>query len=163
MSPLGPCVKKVPDVEGIGVRERLPGTAAIGDLLGDGFAALSSVGVLAEGPPIAVYHDPDFSPRSIDLELVYPVPGWLKGPLRSPAGRSLERRTVRGGLVAAIVHRGRYDNIGESYQLLTDWIDEFGYRIEGPPREVYLSLPLAASLPSTEILIPVAKERAYSS
>jgi effector-binding domain-containing protein len=150
-------VKKVSDVRGLGIREKVAGPAGIGELLGDGFAGLSRVGAMVTGAPVAVYHDPEFSPESIDLELVYPVPAWVKGPLATPGGRALEQRTVPGGEVAAIVYTGPYGTIGEAYQMLADWIGEYGYRVSGPPRELYLRLPTDPGAPVTEVRQPVER------
>jgi effector-binding domain-containing protein len=150
-------VKKVPDVGGLGVREKVDGPARIGELVADGFAGLAKVGAMVNGAPVAVYHDPEFSAECIDVEMVFPVPPWVKGPLTTPGGRTLEPRTVPGGEVAIIVHVGSYRTIGESYQILTDWMGEYGYRTSGPSRELYLSLPTDPSTPVTEVRQPVER------
>ena len=152
-------VKRVPDIRGLGVREKVAGPAGIGDLISDGCAGLSKVGAMITEAPVAVYHDPEFCPESIDLEMVYPVPAWVKGPVATPGGRSLEPRIVPGGEVVAIVHTGPYAAICESYQVLADWIGEYGYRVSGPPREVYVSLLPDSGPPVTEIRFPVEKNR----
>ncbi len=150
-------LKAVADIQGLGVRERVAGPVGIGELLSDGFAGLGRAGVMVDGPPVAVYHDPEFSPESIDLEVVYPVPAWVKSPVATPAGRALEKRTVSGGEVASVAHVGSYDTIGESYRMLADWVGEYGYRVSGPPRELYLSLLTDPGPPVTEVRLPVEK------
>jgi effector-binding domain-containing protein len=150
-------VKKVSDVGGLGVREKLDGPAKIGELLCDGFAGLAKVGAVVSGAPVAVYHDPEFCADRIDVEIVFPVPAWVKGPLATPGGRTLKPRTVPGGEVAVVLHVGLYETIGESYQFLADWMGEYGYRVGGPPRELYLNLPTDPGAPVTEVRLPVER------
>jgi DNA-binding transcriptional MerR regulator len=150
-------VKTVPEVRGLGMRDRVAGPAGCGEIIGDGFAGLGMAGATLAGPPLSVYHDPEFSPESIDIEVVYPVPPGVKGPLPTPAGRTLEPCTVPGGEVAVIVHVGSYENLGESYQALAQWIGRHGYRMGGPPCEIYLTSPTDPGPPVTEIRWPVEK------
>ena len=150
-------VKQVPEVRGLGMREKVAGPAGIGVFFRDGFAGLGMAGAALAGPPVAVYHDPEFSAESVDIEWVYPVPPGVKGPVTTPAGRTLEPRTVPGGEAAVIVHVGPYETLGESYQALADWIGQHGYRMSGPPREIYLSSPTDPGPPVTEIRFPVGK------
>jgi len=150
-------VKKVPDVGGLGMREKLDGPAKIGELLCDGFAGLAKVGAVVSGAPVAVYHDPEFCADCIDVEIVFPVPAWVRGPLATPGGRALEARTVPGGEVAVVLHVGVYETIGESYQFLADWMGEYGYRASGPPRELYVRLPWDLGPAVTELRQPVER------
>ena len=61
---------------------------------------------------------------------------------------------------ASIVHKGSYDNMGESYATVVAWIQERGHAMVGPAREVYLNSPAevdeAALL--TEIHFPIDAE-----
>ncbi len=150
-------VKTVPEVRGLGMREKVAGPAGIGEFIGDGFTGLGMAGLNLAGPPMTIYHDPEFSSESIDVELVCPVLPGAKGPLPTPAGRTLEPCTVAGGEAAVIVHVGPYEALGESYQALADWIGQHGYRVSGPPREIYLSAPMDPGPPVTEIRFPVEK------
>lgn len=151
-------VKAAEAMHGLGVREKVAGPPGIAELFGDGFAGLGMAGVALAGPPVTVYHDPEFSPESIDVELVYPVTPGAKAPVATPGGRTLEARTVPGGEVAVLIHVGPYETLGESYQALANWIGEHGYRVSGPPREIYLSSPMDPGPPVTEIRMPVEKE-----
>ena len=151
-------VKAVPEVRGLGMREKVAGPPGIGEFLGDGFAGLGMAGVMLAGPPLTVYHDPEFSPESIDVEMVCPVPPGVKGPLPTPAGRTLEPRSVPGGEAAVLVHVGPYDTVGDAYQTLAGWIGQHGYHTSGPPCEIYLTAPTDPGPPVTEIRWPVEKE-----
>lgn len=149
-------LKTLPEVRGLAMREKVAGTAAIGRFIGDGFAGLGMAGVTPAGPPFLIYHDPEFSPESIDLELVCPVPVG-SGPVATPGGRTLAARTVPGGEAAVLVHVGPYDTVGEAYQALAAWIGQHGYRVAGPPQEVYMTSPQDPGPPVTEIRFPVQK------
>ena len=152
-------VKVVPEVRGLGMRAKVAGPPGIAEFFGDGFAALGMAGVTLAGPPLSVYHDPEFSPDSIDVELVCPVAPGVKGPLPTPAGRTLEPRTVPGGEVAVIVHVGPFDDGGRGLpgpgglDRAARLPDE-----RAAVREIYLTAPTDPGPPVTEIRWPVEKE-----
>jgi effector-binding domain-containing protein len=148
-------LKTVPDTHGLGVREKVAGPAGIGEVLADGFAALQRVGAMVAAAPVAVYHDPHFCLECIDVEVVFPVSAWVKGPVATPRGRTLEPRTVPGGRVAAVAHVGGFASISDSYDALAAWVEEYGYRVSGPPRELYLSLLADPEPALTEVRLPV--------
>jgi len=150
-------VKRVEAIHGLGMREKVAGPPGIGQLIGDGFAGLGAAGVAIAGPLAAVYHNPEFFPESVDMELIFPVPPGRKGPVVTPAGHTLEPRTIPGGEAAVIVHVGPYETVAESYQALAGWIGEHGYRVSGPPCELYLSSPMDPGPPVTEVRMPVEK------
>ncbi len=147
--------KEVPAVRGLGIREVLGSPEQIGELIGDGFAGLAGTQLM--GPPMAVYHDPEFEPTRIDIELVYPTGAGSPATLATPGGRKLQEAVVEGGTVASLIHAGPYETIGDSYQALATWIGEHGYRLNGPAQELYLSGPDEPGPPVTEIRMPVAR------
>jgi effector-binding domain-containing protein len=59
------------------------------------------------------------------------------------------------------IHHGPFQALNQAYDALTKWIDENGYRISGPIREVYLrpSDDDSQTDPNTvtEIQVPVTK------
>ncbi len=88
------------------------------------------------GQPMALYHDPDFKERDWDIEVVLPIAEEIPGSgdvqvYRMPAVEKL----------ACVVHTGPFATIGEAYDALAKWIDENGYHIVGPGRELNLRLP----------------------
>jgi AraC family transcriptional regulator len=66
-------------------------------------------------------------------------------------------RTVPGGEAAVLVHVGPYETLGEAYQALAEWIGGHGYRVSGPPQEIYLTSPQDPGPPVTEIRMPVER------
>jgi len=150
-------LRTVPETQGLGVREKVPGPAGIGELLADGFAGLQRAGAMVGSAPVAVYHDPEFHPECIDVEVVFPVSAWVKGPVATPGGRALAPRTVPGGKVASVRHVGGFATISDSYEALAGWVGEYGFRVSGPPRELYLSLLADPEPAVTEVRVPVER------
>ena len=79
------------------------------------------------GPPVTLYHDPEWIEDAVDLELVVPVGGGVEH-LETPAGRIMKPGEVPGGQVAVAVHVGPYETIHETYQALGTWIEEHDYK-----------------------------------
>jgi DNA-binding transcriptional MerR regulator len=150
-------LKQAQSLQGLAIRDVLPKVEDIGDLIGDGFAGLEMGGLNLVGPPMAIYHDPEFTGTEVDVEMVYPVAD-TSTPLPTPAGRTLEKRVVEGCQVASIIHAAPFETISETYQSLAAWIEEHGYRFAGPPQEIYLSDPNQPGPPVAEIRIPVEED-----
>ena len=139
----------------LSIREVVDAPTKIGTLIGDGFAALMPAGVMPTAPCFALYHDAEFKPDEIDVEVAFPVSDEVAAAPTTPGGRSFEARTVPGGKAAVIVHHGGYDTIDEAYGRLGSWIAENGLKFAGPPQEAYLTQPDDPTGPVTEIRFPV--------
>jgi DNA-binding transcriptional MerR regulator len=89
------------------------------------------------GPPMALYHDPDFRERDWDIEVCMPVAE------DSPAAQKPVNVYTLPAVetMACVVHAGPFATLGQAYDALAKWIDENGYRIVGPARELNLRLP----------------------
>jgi len=149
-------VKQVPELQGLGMRDRVAGPPGIGQFFGDGFAALGMAGVMLAGPPVTVYHDPEFLPRVDRRRGGVPGAAGVKGPLPTPAGRALEPRTVPGGEVAVLVHVGPYEP-WRGVPGAAGWIGQHGYGVSGRRARSTLSSPQDPGPPVTEIRMPVEK------
>lgn len=150
-------VKTIEPLTGLAVREVVPSTEGIAELIQDAIGGVFANGLQIVGPPVMVYHDLEFTPESIDVEVVCPVGAHDGGPLSTPGSRKLDVRTLEGGLAAVIVHVGPYEELAGTYQALGSWIEEHGYHIAGPVREIYLTGPDEPGPPVTEIRMPVAE------
>lgn len=73
--------------------------------------------------------------------------------LSEPDERGVGIKRVEPYEVASTMHKGAYDEVGETYGALVPWIMENGYEIAGPSEEVYLSDP--QNTPPEEILTEV--------
>jgi effector-binding domain-containing protein len=85
---------------------------------------------------MAIYHDPECKERDWDIEVVMPL-----GEKIDPGQRVEVYELPRAEKMACVVHTGPFATIGEAYDALAKWIDQNGYHIVGPGRELNLRLP----------------------
>src|SRR5918996_5793362 len=88
------------------------------------------------GPPQAIYHDGEFKERDWDIEVCMPITENL-----APTERVNVYDLPAFEKVACVVHNGPFATIGEAYDAIAKWIDQNGYQIVGPGRELNLRLP----------------------
>ena len=116
------------------------------------FKVAGGQGARFAGPAYGIYHSAHASEAEVDLEIGMPVDEPIE-----PDGRVIAA-TIPGGLVAATVHAGRYEDVGPAYQALGEWVQEHGHETAGPPREAYIVGPDQVQEPGalrTEIVWPV--------
>jgi effector-binding domain-containing protein len=110
------------------------------------------------GAPYGRYHM--FGPDTVDIEIGVPTDGptielsALSGVESGAIGRS----ELPGGLTAIVTHRGPYDTLGQSYDILHDWIHTQGHDEGDGPWELYVDSPDKVDDPArirTEIYWPV--------
>jgi effector-binding domain-containing protein len=147
-------LKKLPAQNVAQVRRVLPNYGCLGQLFGELFGYLGPSGTPPAGPPWAIYHDPEFKDRDVDIEVAVPVSGKIDGP------GSVRTRELACGDFACAIHQGPYESIGEAYNTVMAWVEPNGYRLNGPVRECYVHGPAETQNPAeyvTEIQAPVAK------
>ncbi|MCP4305978.1 MAG: MerR family transcriptional regulator [bacterium] len=140
----------------VSLREVLADPRDVGTMIGDGYAALMPAGIMPIAPCFSVYHDPEFKPTELDVEVAFPVATQLEAVPDTPGGRSFVQRSIPGGKAAVIIHDGPYDTLHESYAAIGNWISDNELRIAGPAQEAYLIAPDDPGGPITEIRLPVA-------
>ena len=116
------------------------------------FAIAGGQGVRFAGPAYGIYHNAHSTEAEVDLEIGIPVAEAFE-----PAGRVIAP-VIPGGLVAATVHCGRYEEVAPAYRALGEWVQEHGHETSGPPREIYLIGPDQVREPGalrTEIVWPI--------
>ena len=124
----------------------------VGAALMEVVAVAVDQGIRFAGPPYGLYHSAHSTEAEVDLEVGMPV-----AEPTEPAGRVVAG-TIPGGVVAATVHRGRYEDVGPAYRALGEWVQEHGHETAGPPRETYLVGPAQVQDPGafrTEIAWPI--------
>lgn len=108
------------------------------------------------GSPIALYYDATDG-EAANIELAVPVTAMLP-----ETDRIAYRRLEPVAQLACVIHKGDNDTLQHAYTALQQWIEQNGYKLDGPVREVhhegYLTT-LDTSKHVTEIQIPVTKER----
>jgi effector-binding domain-containing protein len=95
--------------------------------------ALKEKKVKSAGAAMAIFHD---DPKTTDsqkahLEVCIPISGKVKGE-GGIKGKEMEK-----GAFACITHSGPIEKLPEAYNAILKWIEENGYRIAGPGREVH--------------------------
>lgn len=142
----------------LAIREVIPTPDYVGTLLGESFMALGPRGIMPAAPPIAIFHDEEFKPADLDVEIALPVAPGVKDAVPLDGGRQLVAKTLPAiDTAASIIHKGSYDNLTDTYNAIARWIEANGCRIAGPSREVYLTAPDDPAGALTEIQYPVVK------
>ena len=138
----------------IAVRERLDQAklpAFFGRAFGELYAHLGRHGVPPRGEPFVIYHA--FGPNGIDAEVCLPVPTVV------PATDPITYQELPAMTVVETLHVGPYDELGQAYLVLDEWIDDHGFEAAGPVRERYLNEPGPGVPPQTYrtiVQIPIA-------
>jgi DNA-binding transcriptional MerR regulator len=86
------------------------------------------------GKAMNLYYDGEFREEDADIETCFPVSGM-------EASGKIAVHRLAGGKCVFVVHRGPYDQIGRSYAKLIEYVQEKGYEVDPPSREVYLKGP----------------------
>mgnify|MGYP001054803498 CR=1 FL=1 len=104
--------------------------------------------------PMAIYHDdPERTPSEkcrSDIAITF------KGRAKEQAG--VKTRKLLAMKVATISHKGPGSEFKNTYAKLSEWIENKGYRISGPPIEVYSKKPEVVggvTILYAKVLIPV--------
>jgi DNA-binding transcriptional MerR regulator len=106
------------------------------------------------GPGIALYHDTmEGGWQDVRVAAAFPVRDAL------PDGEQVHVHDLPAATMASVVHHGSFDSLGPAYQAVLNWIEQNGYRINGPSREVYLQYERTGDPAQyvTEIQVPVEK------
>mgnify|MGYP001131206760 CR=1 FL=1 len=89
--------------------------------------------VKVTGTPMGLFHDDpkSFNPQKARYEVCLPISGKFKeeGGVKS---RELEK-----GAFACITHSGPMEKLPDTYKTILRWIEENGYQVAGPTREIY--------------------------
>jgi DNA-binding transcriptional MerR regulator len=124
---------------------------------------LCSRGAKIGGPGISLWHQRQLTPKSseedeaIDVEIAAPI----DGPVEE--GDRVKVRKLPKMEVAYTVNHGSFSGLPPAKQAVFSWIEENGYRLVGPVREVYLHFDphpqVNADSPHhvTEVQFPVEK------
>jgi effector-binding domain-containing protein len=86
------------------------------------------------GPPMFLYYDECFKESGADLETCVPV---RKGEDKD----DIKVHELPGGLAATLIHQGPYDTLTSSYEKISAYIKEHGYKVILPTREIYVKGP----------------------
>jgi len=144
------------------VRAILPSHSASGGLFGEVYEALGAHVTEALGPnpgeggtTLVLWYDTEFKESDVDGAAAFML------RCRVPESGRMHVQELPAATMAATVHHGSYNTIGEAHEAVLQWIEANGYRIVGPDREinVYNKMPIRQDDPTyvTEIQYPVEK------
>ena len=117
------------------------------------FERLRNLGVSPAGPPFVIYHE--FGTEGIDAEVSVPT-----GEPIAATGK-IGSRVLPAMTVARTVHVGPYEQLGNAYAALSDWIRSHGFDAAGPIQERYLNGPgdrVASTEYRTEVEMPIVPQ-----
>lgn len=156
MSKYDVVVKHVDAIRIASVRGVVPTPPEQGSLWGELEQMLARQGIKPVGACLSLYHDEEPKERDWDIEVCEPV----AGDVTASRGMNVYELPAAPSMVCAI-HHGPFQTLSQAYDALMKWIDENGYHICGPVREVYLrpSDNDSQTDPNTvtEIQVPVMK------
>ena len=144
------------------VRAILPSHSASGSLFGEVYEALGPHAGEALGPhpgeggqTLVLWYDTEFKEHDVDGAAAFIL------RCRVPERGRMRIHELPAATMAATVHHGSYNTIGEAHEVILTWIEANGYRIVGPDREInlYNTTPIRLDDPSyvTEVQYPVEK------
>jgi DNA-binding transcriptional MerR regulator/predicted transcriptional regulator YdeE len=162
VSPYDVILKHVEPQLAASVRTLLPKRSQVGALFSEVYEALGPHVGEALGPhpgesgqTLVLWYDNEFKERDFDGAAAFLL------RCRVPESGRMHVHELPAATMAATIHHGSYNTIGEAHEAILTWIEANGYRIVGPDREVYLynKPPIRLDDPSyiTEIQYPVEK------
>ena len=114
---------------------------------------------LAVGPALTIYYNEGFTRENIDTECAFILPGGdvkAAPPAESVTVRQMDAVPL---MASTIVTDDFYKQAGAllpAYNALAQWIEENGYQIAGPPRELFYGSVKNGDL-TAEVQFPVEK------
>ncbi|HEX2988302.1 MAG TPA: MerR family transcriptional regulator [Chloroflexota bacterium] len=137
------------------LRRVVPSYGQVGPLFGELYATAGRRGLKPTDAPIAVYYDPEYREKDVDVEACAPI-----DPSSAQQAPDIVRELPGIDTAACILHQGSYETLVNSYTALHQWLEANGYQICGPNREIYLHTPEMEggnSAMMTEIQFPIEK------
>lgn len=142
----------------LSIRETISTPVYVGTLLSEGFLALGQQGIQPIAAPQTIYHDEEFNPTKLDVEVIIPVPDSVKHDVVLSDSRKFVVRDLPAiASAASVIHIGAYSGLSDTYQALGKWVEANGYRLAGSARDIYLKPASKDSDPVVEIQWPVEK------
>jgi DNA-binding transcriptional MerR regulator len=109
------------------------------------------------GPSLTIYHNETFTREDIDTEcgFIIPVPTKAKTNGRIKV-HALEASPLTACTIVTDDFYKKVNGLTPAYNALAQWIEENGYKIVGPPRELFYGSPHTGDL-TAEVQFPVEK------
>ncbi len=154
--------KQVDPIRAAILRETIESYGKIGRLFKELHGALAAAGITPTGPQLAIYFDEEYTPRDADVAAAVPV----DEAAELAVGGRVRIATLPGGLMVSLVRSGPWDDFRPAYQALMTWVEENGYAISGPNREIHLQGPTSGTPAQEwriEIQFPIQEREQFKS
>ncbi|MAT99904.1 MAG: hypothetical protein CL608_22415 [Anaerolineaceae bacterium] len=142
------------------IRETVPTIEQMSQRMGELFHAIASwmmANNLSLGLPMIIYHDKSYTRENINIECAIPIGNIASDDIPSPEHPIVVRHTDAFPHVATtIVTEQKHESFKLAYNTLGQWIEDQGYCIVGPPRDIYYTPPGQEDF-TAEIQFPVEK------
>ncbi len=156
MSKYDVVIKKIEPLKVASVRGVVPTPPDQGTLWRELEGYLAMHRVRGMGPCLSLYHDDEYKERDWDIEVCEPIAEDVP-----PSKRIVVQELPLVETMACTIHAGPFVTLNEAYDAIMRWVDENGYHIAGPVREVYLKTAKQGSQTDpgtvTEIQVPVER------
>lgn len=135
-------------------RVTIPTNDQVPDYLGlaftEAYTYLKDHGAKDTGPCLALWHQSADVLANEEAEAVVPI------DRRIPSTERVQVYELPQQHVASAVHHGAFENFTQLHAAILTWIEDNGYRIVGPYREVYMHHdPTTMADTATEVQYPV--------
>ncbi len=102
---------------------------------GKGFGRIGrKFGMQLNGKPLMLCYDSEYKEDDADFEPCMPIK-------KGNSTDEISVRTLAGGRCASLLHKGPYEELSRSYEVILRYMKEKGYKITRPTREVYIKGP----------------------
>ena len=98
----------------------------------DVYKHLEKHNVKVSGPCFSLWHSSADTYENEDVEAIFPIALPLKGT------ETIRIYTLKEIQVASAMHQGNFDDFTQLHTAILAWIEDNGYRVSGPYREVYI-------------------------
>ncbi len=149
-------IKAVEPVRVASLRDIIPNYSEQGHLWDELGEHIKASNTKIVPPCMVIYHGTGCNEEGVDAEVIEPIIGDLSDTDRIKV-KLLE--VVKE--MACVVHKGSFQTLNMAYSAISNWIEENGYEIIGPQRELYLKGEWITKDPNeyvTEIQFPVRKK-----
>ena len=150
-------VKEIPEMQAACLRDVIHAYEQEGELWQRLYGALAGKNVQFASPAytMAVFYDEGFKEQDVDVEIRAAVEGVY------PDAGEVHFRKIPAVTVASAVMKGSYDQVSAVCGAIGEWIEQNGYRMNGPMFNIYHVSPgMDPGHPEnwvTEICFPVEK------
>ncbi|NOX31403.1 MAG: MerR family transcriptional regulator [Actinobacteria bacterium] len=121
--------------------------------------ALNRDDIDPSGAPFTIFHEAPDGDTAGNISMCVPIATAVSLGKSDDGVQVVE---LQADVTASVIHRGSYENMGESHAAVWTWIQKHGHRVVGSTREIYLNSPddVAEADILTEILFPIDAEEA---